>query len=279
MKIKQISIITTLLLFTYGAAIAQAGRTLNLKKGQKFLVENKSLTQSTTEVQGQQMEVKIDATATYEIEVTDVKDNQYHLSNKITNIKMNMSQMGQEMNFDSDKEEDLAGPLGAGMKEMLNVIKKVVVSNEGRVLSTGEDSAAVAGVSPQLRQFEESGYGAALAFQSLPGSLKVGQSWQNSSEKNGTVKNTTYNVKSVSGKLATIDLQGDMNIDTKMQNMGMDMVVKSKGTFKGDEVVETSTGVIQSQNMVINTDGNIEVMGQELPTSAEITTNTTVKAL
>ena len=278
MKIKKISLIAALALFTYGVSFAQSKQTLNLKKGQKYVVENKSITQSTTEVQGQQMEVNIDATTTYQIEVSDVKDNNFHLSNKITNVKMNMSQMGQEMTFDSDKKGDLDGPIGAAMKDMINVTKQVVLNNEGKVVAAKGDTTDKP-QNPQVKQFEASGYGAAIAFQSLPKDLKVGQTWKESSKEDGTSKNTSYTVKSISGNLATLTLAGDVDVNAKMENMGMEMTTIAKGKFTGEEVVDTKTGVIQSQNMVITSDGNIEVMGQELPTSSKVTSTTTVKSL
>lgn len=192
---------------------------------------------------------------------------------------MNMSQMGQEMNFDSDKKEDLDGPIGAAMKDMINVTKQVVLNNEGKVVTAEGDSLEEKAQSPQVKQFEASGYGAAIAFQSLPKDLKAGQTWKNSSNEEGTKKNTTYTVKSISGNLATLTLTGDVDVNAKMENMGMEMTTVAKGKFTGEEVVDTKTGVIQSQNMVITSDGNIEVMGQELPTSSKVTSTTTVKAL
>ena len=279
MKIKKISLIAALAMFTYSASFAQSKQTLNLKKGQKYVVENKSVTQSTTEVQGQQMEVNVDATTTYQIEVTDAKDNNFHLANKITNVKMNMSQMGQEMTFDSDKQGDLDGPIGAAMKDMINVTKQVVLNNEGKVVKPEGDTSEEKAMNPQIKQFEASGYGAAIAFHSLPKDMKAGQTWKNSSKEDGTSKNTTYTVKSINGNLATLTLTGDVDVNAKMENMGMEMTTIAKGKFTGEEVVDTKTGVIQSQNMVITSDGNIEVMGQELPTSSKVTSTTTVKAL
>ena len=279
MKIKKISLFAVVAMFTYGASFAQSKQGLNLKKGQKYVVENKSVTQSTTEVQGQSMEVNIDAITTYQIEVSEVKDNNYHLSNKITNVKMNMSQMGQEMNFDSDKKEDFEGPIGSAMKGMINETKQVVINNEGKIVTPEGDTADQKLQSPQVKQFEASGYGAAIAFQSLPKDLKAGQTWQSSNKEEGNIRNTTYTVKSISGNLATLSLAGDVDVNAKMENMGMEMTTIAKGKFTGEEVVDTRTGVIQTQTMVITSEGNIEVMGQELPTSSKVTSTTSVKAL
>ncbi len=277
MQLRKISLLAVAAMFTYSATIGQANNNLMLKKGQKYLVENKTSTNSTTEVQGQAMEVMVDATTSYEIEVTDNKDNTYSLSNTIKNVKMEMSQMGQEISFNSDKKEDLDGPIGIAMKEYINAPQKVTINMQGDIVKDAAKKSAKA-TSP-LGDFETGGFGAALAFQALPKDLKVGQTWKNTSNENGTKKNTTYTVKAMNGNLVTLTVSGDMDINSKMEQMGMEMTNIAKGTFTGEEVVDITTGVIQSQNMVINSDGNIEVMGQELPTSSKVTSTTTIKAI
>lgn len=277
MQLRKISLLAVAAMFTYSATIAQANNNLMLKKGQKYMVENKTSTYSTTEVQGQAMEVTVEATTSYEVEVTDNKDNNYNLSNTIKNVKMEMSQMGQEISFDSDKKADLDGPIGSAMKDYINVPQKVMISNQGDIV---KDAAASSDKpATPFGDVGAGGFGAALTFHAMPKDLKVGQTWKNSSNESGTVKNTTYTVKAINGNLATLTMTGDIDVNAKMEQMGMEMTTKAKGTFTGEEVVDAKTGVIQSQTMVVNSDGNIEVMGQELPTSSKVTSTTTVKAM
>ena len=277
MMLKKISLFAAAAILTCSASFAQTNNKLELKKGQKYIVENKASTHSTTEVQGQPMDVTIDATTTYHIEVTDSKDNMYILTSTIKNVKMEMSQMGQQINFDSEKQEDLEGPIGSALKDYINVPQNVTISNQGDIIT--DTSNTEAKPATPLGDFESTGFGASMAFQALPKNLKAGQTWKGSKTADGTITNTDYTVKAINGDLATITLSGDMDIDKKMEQMGMEMTAKSKGKFTGEEVVNIKTGIIQSQNMVINTDGNIEVMGQELPTSAKVTSTTSVKAM
>ena len=277
MKLRKISLLAVAAIFTYSATIAQANNSLMLKKGQKYMVENKTNTYSTTEVQGQAMEVTVDATTTYEVEVSDTKDNNYNLSNTIKNVKMEMSQMGQQISFDSDKKADLDGPIGSAMKDYINIPQKIVISNQGDIVNNAADNSDKPAT--PFGDISAGGFGASLTFHAMPKDLKVGQTWKDSSNEGGTKKNTTYTVKAINGNLATLTLAGDMDVNAKMENMGMEMTTKAKGTFTGEEVVDVKTGVIQSQTVVVNSDGNIEVMGQELPTSSKVTSTTTVKAL
>ena len=277
MILKTINLFATAAILTCSVLFAQTNNKLDLKKGQKYLVENNSSTYSTTEVQGQPMEVTIKATTTYQIEVTDNKDNLYNLTNTIKNVKMELTQMGQQVNFDSDKKEDLDGPMGSAFKTYLGVPQKVTINNQGDLMT--EASKKTDKSATPLGDFESTGFGASMAFQALPKELKVGQTWKGSKTADGTITNTNYTVKAINGDFATLTISGDMDINKKMEQMGMEMTAKSKGKFTGEEVVNIKTSIIQSQSMVINSDGNIEVMGQELPTSAKVTSTTSVKTI
>ena len=131
---KKISVLVVAAMCSSMALLAQSNASLNLKKGQKYVVENKISTKSSTEMQGQQMEANVDATTSYNIEVKDAVANNYNLTNTITNLKMNMTQMGQEMTFDSDKKDDLNGPIGTSLKDFINQPKAVVMDKSGKVI-------------------------------------------------------------------------------------------------------------------------------------------------
>src|SRR5665647_2477267 len=243
---KKIILFVTASLCITTALFAQNNSTLNLKKGQKYLVENKVSTKSSTEMQGQQMEANADVTSTYSIEVNDLVDNNYNLTNIVTGVKMNMTQMGQEMNFDSEKKEDIDGPIGSALKEYINQPKKVVMDKSGKLIpqKTDDTTQETNMVAKQLGNFEATGYGADMAFESLPQNVKVGSTWTSKTDNEGISKSTTFMVKAVSGNIATIALTGDMAADTKMENQGMEITTKTTGKFSGEEKVDITTGVI-----------------------------------
>jgi hypothetical protein len=262
------------------ATFAQSENSLHLQKGQKYLVENIMSTQSSTEAQGQTMETNIDATTTYNIEVSDIVSDNYNLINTVNNVKMKMSMMGQEMNFDSDKQEDLDGPMGAPMKDYIKKPTNVVLDKSGKVITQKTDTSSdVLSPTSQLANFEATGFGAQMAFEPLPKNLKAGATWTSKTEENGISKTTNYTVKEIKGDLATITLNGTMSTDMKMEQSGMQMNAKTSGKFTGEEVVNIKTGVVQTNTTVVDASGNIEVMGQEIPTSSKVTTTTTVKAM
>jgi hypothetical protein len=279
---KKISVLVVAAMCSAMALFAQSNASLNLKKGQKYVVENKVTTKSSTEMQGQQMEANIDATTLYNIEVKDAVANNYNLTNTITNLKMNMSQMGQEMTFDSEKKDDLNGPIGTAMKDFINQPKAVVIDKSGKVIGEKKDEKKdepTSMMAKQLGNFEATGFGADMAFEALPQNAKVGSAWTNKTDVDGISKTTNYTVKSINGKLATIGLEGTLATDTKMEMQGMEITTKTTGTFTGEEIVDMTTGVVQSNNLTTDAKGIVGVMGQELPTSSKVVSATTVKIM
>jgi hypothetical protein len=278
---KKISLFATAAICFSSVAFAQNNNSLKLKKGQKYVVENKITTASSTEMQGQSMEVNVDVTSTYSIEVKDVVDNNYNLTNTVTGIKMNMTQMGQEMSYDSDKKEDSTNPIGSTLKDFINQPKNIVIDKSGKIIpqKTEEKTDEVNIMSKQLGNLEATGYGANMAFESLPKDVKVGSAWSNKTDEDGIVKMTNYKVTAINGNIATISLDGTISSDTKMENQGMEITTKTTGKFTGEEKVDISTGVVQSNTSTIDASGIVGVMGQELPTSSKVTSTTTVKPL
>ena len=135
----------TLILFAFifiSTAFAQNAGNINLTKGQKFSVDNKIIAVTTQTLMGQSMESNAELTTKYSIEVKDIKDNNYNLSNTFTKMKAKMSAMGNDVNFDSDKKEDMAGEYAASFKDIINQPKEVVIDKSGKILNSKKEIIA-----------------------------------------------------------------------------------------------------------------------------------------
>jgi hypothetical protein len=277
---KKIIVFSTAIVCLSTAGIAQNKGSLNLAKGQKYQIENKIESNTTTEVQGQTIDRKVNVSSVYSIEVKDKDDQGFNLSNTITGFKFNMSAMGQELNFDSDNKDDLSGEMGTALKDYINLPKEVKIDRAGNVLP-GKSSDSSGGTNSIVKQlnFESSGYGADLAFQNLPANIKVGSTWQDSSSANGIKKNTTYLVKEINANIATISLSGTISTTMTMEQQGMEISSKTSGKFTGEETVDIQSGVIQTNTYTGDQTGTLEAMGQEMATSTKATSTTTVKVL
>jgi len=282
----------TLILFAFifiSTAFAQNAGNINLTKGQKFSVDNKIIAITTQTLMGQSMESNAELTTKYSIEVKDIKDNNYNLSNTFTKMKAKMSAMGNDVNFDSDKKEDMAGEYAASFRDIINQPKEVVIDKSGKILNSKKEEPKPVNAQPDIMKMmieqllgdpEETGYGVNLAFVSTPSKISTGYNWTDSSNKEGIQRSTTYTVKEIKGTDAVITITGILNTDAKSQMQGMDIVNKSKGNLKGEEILDITTGVIKERTTTLESAGtiSIESQGFEIPMTTKVTFVSSVKS-
>jgi hypothetical protein len=254
---------------------------INLTKGQQYQVDSKVTTQSSTEVQGQTMETNIDAASVYNIDVKDVNDAGYTLSNTLKSLKSSTSQMGQEMTFDSEKKEDMDGPVGTALASSIHVPMPVMITKKGDVIpdKNAKKSDDKSMLTRSIATFEATGYGSQLAFLAISASAKVGDTWTTTNDTKDTKTTTNYTVKEINGDIVTLTIAGTAQNDVTMENNGMELQIKTSGKFTGEEKVNSKTGVIQSSNTVTDASGTVGAMGQEFPSTTKVITTTTVKML
>ena len=276
--------ITSILFFTaiISTAFAQATGNINLIKGQKFSVDNKITAVTTQTLMGQSMESNAEISSKYSIEVKDIKDNNYNLTNTFTKMNAKMSAMDNDMNFDSDKKEDMEGEYAASFKDIINKPKSVVIDRSGKLLNINKTETNPAGTQPDIMKImldqllgdpEETGYGSDIAFVSTPSKIITGYNWTDSSNKDGIQKSTTYSVKQIKGTEAVITITGILNTDVKSQMQGMDIVNKSKGNLKGEEIVDITTGVIKQKITTLESQGFVSIVsqGMDIPMVTKVT--------
>lgn len=260
------------------ASIGQTNASLKLSTGKTYQVENKIETTSSTEVQGQSMESKANVASTYKIQVKDKTGENYNLTNTLSHIVMDMNMMSQQINFDSDKKDDMDGQMGSALKDYINQPKDLKMDNTGKIVSEDSKDTSATGIAKQLN-FAQTGYGAQLAFLALPSDAKVGSSWTDSSNADGISRTTHYTIKGISDGMADISFTGEVSTDATMEQNGMEISTKTKGKVSGEEKVDVKTGVIQSSTSTGDTSGTVTAMGQDFPTTAKVTSTTTVKEL
>lgn len=275
---KKVKLIFATIICFSTATIGQSNGSLKLTKGEKYQVDNKIETTSSTDVQGQSMESKLNITSTYNIDVKDKANTNYNLTNTITHMLIDMSMMGTEINFDSNKPDDMNGQMGSTLKDYINKPKDVVVDNSGKVISKNVADTSEEGIAKQLN-LAATGYGAQMAFLALPHDAKVGSSWADSTNDGGISRNTTYTIKDITGNIATVSFSGTVSTATTMQQQGMEVSTKTNGKFSGEEKVDAKTGVVQSNTTNGEASGTVSAMGQDFPMTSKVTSTTTVKSL
>ena len=269
-------------------AFAQTPGNINLTKGQKFSVDNKITAVTTQTLMGQSMESNAEISTKYSIEVKDITNNNYNLTNTFTKMKAKMSAMGNDMNFDSDKKEDMDGEYASSFKDIINNPKGVVIDRSGKVLNINKTETRPVSTKPDIMKMmldqllgdpEENGYGSDIAFVSTPSKIVTGYNWTDSSNKEGVYRYTTYTVKEIKGTEAVITISGILNTDVKSQMQGMDILNKSKGNLTGEEIVDITTGVIKQKTTTLKSQGtvSIESQGMEIPMTTQVIFASSVK--
>ncbi|MDQ6844211.1 MAG: DUF6263 family protein [Bacteroidota bacterium] len=284
---KIVFLIYTLLLIR-SVSFSQVTGIVSPAKGQKFVVENSISTVSTTEMAGQPMESKANISSTYQIEVKDIIADKFNLVNTVTHLKLSANAMGQDINFDSDKKEDMEGDIGKNFKDFINKPKEIVMDRSGNIIvpnkaDTGKENNSsnpadmiIGGLAGDP---EQQGFGAKMAFETIPKNAKAGTTWRDSSSSNGITKVTNYTLKTLNGNEAAISLSGTIDSEIKTEMQGMEIQTKTKGTFTGEETVDTKTGVVKQNTTTTDAKGTLIAMGQEIPTTSKITSQTTVRSL
>ena len=286
---KKITLLLSVLIAGKQTLHAQTNGAINLSSGQKYAVENIITTTSSSEMMGQSMESKANVTSTYNLEVKGTSGDNINFMNTITSMKMSVNAMGQDMNFDSEKKEDMDGDMGKNFKDIINQPKEVVMSKTGTVIlkssaDTASDTSTQSNPTEMMMKQmggdpASQGYGAKIAFEVIPKGAKVGTIWSDSSDQSGTKRVTRYTLKSINGNDYMIALEGTIDSQVKTEMQGMEIQTKTTGKFTGEEVVDAKTGVIKTNTTNSDAAGTVQVMGQEIPTTSKITSVTTVKPI
>ncbi len=259
------------------------GQTLNIKDGAKYQATSTAKSNTSMNFMGRSMTVNSTVNTAYAIKVEGKKDGNYLLTNRITRIATTAknSMMGRVVSIDSDNPDDLKGKQGDVIRNLLNSDIKVTLSPKGKVLNVDLDTTKMnAELLKTINGYGgKKGFGSNMVFLALPKNLSVGKSWQENSSAKGIQSTTTYTVKSIDGKLVTLDVSGKVSITKTVQKNGVSSTVNFSGTFSGETVVNKKTNVIQHSSKKLDMKGTTQVMGKEIPMSVSSEVHTKVKAL
>ena len=269
-----LSIVTASAVFT-----AQAQK-LSIVKGQKL--ETQTTTKMTMEVMGQNIDNESSSTAS--VEVKEVNPDGYLFANTVKRITIKGSGMGQYMNFDSDKKEDLEGQLGQAVKDKIGAVQEIQVDKQGKVAGIKEnaENTPAGGMADMMSLTGDIAKGQPypLLIQ-LPGRpLKTGDSWTDSSGTAATLKSvTTYTFKGISDGTALLSFTGTIAKSGAVTQNGMEIQMDMTGTTKGESSFDAGSGLLRTTNSESAIKGTLGIMGQNAPIAASVSLNMTAKKL
>jgi Family of unknown function (DUF6263) len=276
---KQILAAALLTVVVFSSSYAQK---IAVSKGQKLESAVVMKMNMTIDMMGQNMENVFATTTTSELEVKEVNEKGFLIANTIKRVVSTISAMGNDMNFDSDKKEDLEGQMGEAYKDKINKPTEVLVGKDGKIAEAPEQKDASGGMGSMMN-IEVLGKGQSypMLIQLPTGkTLKIGDTWTDSSGTPETAKRVMqYTLKDIKGDDIIVAFTGTMAKKGTIQQGGMDIGMDMSGTMGGESVYEKASGWLKNNSLDLDIKGTMEVMGQSAPLTIKSNIVTTTKKL
>ncbi len=226
------------------------------------------------EMMGQSIDMNNNNTITSLVEVKNATDKDYALASTVKRVVTSMSGMGQEMSYDSDKKDGAPNEMGQKMGEMVGKTSNLTINTKGFITAsddtTGGGAAAKAGgfmgMTGGLTNAANKPGSSYDLIANLPEkTLKVGDTWIDSTVSKEGKAVTNYKVLDIKGDEATVSMDGTVTQTGETENNGMTINLNIQGTSKGTFAMEVATGIIKKRNVLLDATGTMEVAGQSAP--------------
>jgi hypothetical protein len=265
-----------------------------LQKGQKFQVVSETKSKASQEMMGQTMESTSTSTLTEIYDVQEAGKNGAAIEHKVKRFQVNGEggPAGQSMSFDSEKEEDRKNEMGQLIdKKVLKNKYTVMVDAFGKVTGVKADDD-----NPNGKKEEEDGMTAMVLkqlgakselpkagdptlFSVLPDrEVTVGDSWTDSTNKDGANNHKTYKVTSITNDAIVVDFTSETKINKQMDLMGQSATITANEKGNGTITLDRKTGVIRTLTGTSKNEGTVEAQGMSIPVTAINNTTITVSA-
>ena len=264
-----------LLLFLSFSFIASAQKANNsslvLLKGEKINFSSKAEMETDMSM-GMNMKNNVTQDAT--IVVTEISDKAYILSSTTNRIQLTGEMMGKDINFDSDKKEDMDSEIGTTMKTKIGKSAFFTLDKiTGKVSVLNVDSSAKDAQMPINdilsggQQKEEESISS--AFFIIPSEKKIGDTWVDSTTDKQMKTIITYRFISTDKNIVTLSMVNKTDGTTTAEAQGNSMDITIHSTTTGDMLVDNRNFRVIKRTSVVDLSGNIDMMGQSMEISSK----------
>lgn len=265
-------------------AFAQPAGKIKLANGQKIVVESTadiaaSLTMG--------MEMNSNSVTVNALEVKNSNTSNYIISSTLTKLKMTSNMMGQANNYDSENKAGNDEQMAKIFDDKLNKPVDVTVDNttglavaEKKKEKKADDADDTNPMADMMKIFSDNASDDAIvsgAFEIIPKGKSIGDSWADSTTAKDMKTVRTFTLKSISGNEGIIQSNIVLTALNKMDFQGMEFNIKTETKTNGEIVTDISTGLVKKRTSVADITGSIPMMGQDMPISAKVTSNTIYK--
>ncbi len=259
---------------------------VTLGAGQKYNITTVAKGSMSQELMGQSMEIPVDVTATSVLEVKKADKKTYDLTSTATHIIMNMSMMGQAVNYDSDKKEDSDGELGQALGGGLNKPTTFSVNSFGKIIegsikkteSPEKDAPGSNMMMGMMNMGKADEISPAIDLFASDAAIKVGDSFTDSSSSadGKDKKSTTYTLAEVNDTAAKFIIAGTMAAKNEAEMQGMQTTSTTNTKITGEMWISKATGLLTKKVLTMNITGTVEVAGMSIPLTGTNTVTITV---
>lgn len=253
---------------------------LILNKGQQIKITTSSNMDADM---GMGMTMKNDLVQQNTIVVTDVNEKNYTISNTLNRMQFSGSMAGQDVNFDSDKKEDLDTEMGKSVSDKIGktvmatidrVTGKVTVQPTKIIDTPAEDNALTGILSGNQGNDEEN---VSSAFFIIPAEKKPGDSWMDSTSANKMKSVMQYKFITLEKELATISIVTKTEGTNTLEANGMQFDINMHSTATSEIIVNTKTSLVQKRNATADISGQIDMMGQSMDITSKASSSSEYK--
>ncbi|NOT51736.1 MAG: hypothetical protein HOP10_10730 [Chitinophagaceae bacterium] len=246
---------------------------INVKTGDKYKVQTIVNLSSVAELMGQSMETTLDQKSNTTYEIAAITTDGIAMQSTITKMDVKTMMMGQESNFDSEKDNN-SGPLADLFSPMINKVANLTIDNKGIITRQEKDENAAALAALTGGGGNENNID--LFISVLIGrELKIGDVFPDSSsttgEKNSSKTSGIYTIKSIEKGVATISYTGTEVSSMTMEQMGMEVINNSTNKITSEIQVDMETGIMMEKTTLKETTNTIEVGGMSIPGTGKST--------
>ncbi len=258
-------IIASALCFITFTAFAQKNQ-LRLKKGDVIF----SLVESSQDIDmGMGMQMNTNLSGAYELSVyRDHHDSAYTILAKMVSTKVVATGAGQDQTYNSETGEGADSELGSMLKDNIGRQDTLIVNRYTGVV-TKKDTVTINLLESLNKSEEDLATVSENSLFIIRDDAKQGDKWTVKSKTGGVDSETDYELKSIDGKVATIEYKTKVNGSSEVEVQGMPMMVTTNGKVEGDFTTDIETGLIFTKSIVSDLKSSMEIMGQTMEMSAK----------
>ncbi len=263
-----------LLLLSIGT-YAQTAKQIVLTKGQEITI----ITNASGDADmGMGMTLTNTSNITSQMIVIGEDENNYSITKSLTNLKMSMEGLGQNMEFNSDNQEDKESEIGKKISAKINNPDTFLINKKtGKATSTKKDidyndnPAAISGIAMGNNEGKD---GIEDAFFIINTDKKVGDTWMESSTNKKVTSKKTYTIKSIDKDIAVIEVKGSIEGETEQEMQGSTIIMNTESKIEGNITTNIKTGLVYMSMINADMTGNVNAMDQQMPITSKSTTTT-----